>query len=284
MTSMNTKIVETKMVKEIISRTLDCHTYGGGGAVWYGKAGIGKTTTTRHLTDKVNQHAASGEPSSFRAVHYHVGEISAISGNAMKQAIKSLYQAALGRTLDTGVYRSSLPEELAIMLARELQANKIEMIFIDDADVLSPNAIRGMMLVIKIAEDMGWRLSLVFIGDELLLLSFHKVPPIFRRISEWCYFGEYGLEETWEILAELHPHFRSLDRHNEGHINQIKFIYEMIGGFPGPLVRFIQRMDFYSKRCGGVINENFLRTMCYLSQQDLEKSLKDLRRSAARRG
>lgn len=50
MTSINTKIVETKMVKELISRTLDCHTCGGGGAVWYGKAGIGKTATARYLS------------------------------------------------------------------------------------------------------------------------------------------------------------------------------------------------------------------------------------------
>jgi hypothetical protein len=278
MTDIKPQIVETNMMRDIVSRTLNLHLHGGGGSVWYGKSGIGKTATARLLADKVNQDAASGEPSAFRAVHYHVGEIAASSGNATKQAIKSLYQAALEHTLDTGLYRRSLSEDLAIILVRGLRANKIEMIFIDDADVLSPSAIRGMTFVIKIAEEMGWRLSLVFIGDDLLPLSVHIVPPILRRIVDWSYFEEYGLEGTWEILAVLHPHFGSLDRHNAEHVSQIKFIHEVIGGYPGQLVRFIQLMDYYSKRHEGAIDGNFLRAVYHLSKLNLEKALEASRR------
>ncbi|HEY0377217.1 MAG TPA: AAA family ATPase [Pyrinomonadaceae bacterium] len=275
MTHINTQIVETNMMREIIDRTLNLHLHGGGGALWYGKSGIGKTATARHLAEKVNQHAASVDPSAFRVVHYHIGEISASSGNATKQAIKSLYEAALGRAIDTGLYRRSLSEDLAIMLVRELRANKIEMIFIDGADVLAQSAIRAMMFVIKIAEDMGWGLSLIFIGNDPLPLSIQKVPPLFRRIFDWCYFEEYGLEETWEILAGLHPHFGSLDPYNAEHVSQIKFIHELIGGYPGPLVRFIQLMDYYSKHNQGTIDERFLRVVYHLSQQNREKALED---------
>jgi hypothetical protein len=261
MTNMKPQIVETNMMREIIDRTLNLHLHGGDGSVWYGETGIGKTATACYLAETVNQAAVSAEASDFRAVHYHIGEMSASSGNATKQAIKSLYKAALGRAIDTGLYRRSLSEDLAIMLVRELRANKIEMIFVDGADVLAPSAIRGMMFVIKIAKDMDWRLSLVFIGNDLLPRSIQKIPPLLRGFSLWFYFEEYGLEETWKILAELHPHFAVLDQRNAEHVSQIKFIHEVIGGYPGPLVRFIQLMDYYSKRHEGAIDVDFLRAV-----------------------
>ena len=98
------------------------------------------------------------------------------------------------------------------------------MIFIDEAGGLSVDAIQGMILVRDTAFSMHWPLTLVLIGMDDLPVKVNSKCQIKGRVSEWCYFVEYGFDDTWHLLAELHPHFAGLDKKNEEHREQIEFL------------------------------------------------------------
>lgn len=272
MTSMYSKIIETQMVREITSQTLDFHSNGGGIFIWYGAPTIGKTVTAQHLIEKINRPAGDFPGEAVHAAHYHVGEIPAGTRNIMKKSIHSLYEGVLKRPLDRAIYAGSTTEGLAIMTVQALRVNKIEMVLVDDADFLSLEAIRAMIFVHNVTKSSGSKFSLVFIGTESLPKTIMRNPSLSKRVTDWSYFEEYGLDETWEILQGIHPHFRSLDRRNKQHVNQVKFIHEMIGGDPGPLVSFLRRLDYYSKLRRGIVDETFLRAVYFISERDRGRS------------
>jgi hypothetical protein len=236
------KIVETSTMRTVMERTLAVHVLSAL-VVWYGRSRLGKTTTALLMVDKLAAIYDPNNPDAFRAVHYEVGGVEAHSGNEVKRGIKSLYNAALSTRLDDAVYVRDPPESLAARLVHGLRLRNIQMIFVDEAGLLSLNAIRGMVLVRDVAENMGWPLTIIFIGMDDLPVKMTKLPQIENRVHEWCFFEEYDLDSTWGMLAELHPHFISLNRDDEAHQKQISFIHQTYGGIPGLIVPFLQRLD-----------------------------------------
>jgi AAA domain len=267
------KVVETKMMKQIISRTMAVHTLSAI-VVWYGESRIGKTTTAEHMVAKILEAYDNNNPLAFRAKYIEVGEIPPWSGNEMKKGIKSLYYAALRTCLDEGVSQREPPEAIAARLVHELQRRNIQLIFIDEAGNLSIDAIYGMVFVRDIALNLGWTLTLVFIGMGDLPVKMDKAKQqVGGRVSEWCYFVEYDIDDTWNLLAELHPHFASLDRKNEEHREQISFLRETYGGLPGQLVLFVQRMEYRLREHRGDIDLRFLRAVHLFTARDKQRSI-----------
>lgn len=280
MTSMQRKIVETSMMREAVNRTVGLHPSGG--TIWWGTSGIGKTVTARRLVEKISRGAlADSGHESFNAVHYHAGEITA-DGNVMKKAIKSLFEGATRKSLERSIYLTSTSEGLAAHAVQALQAKNIEMILVDDANLLLSDAIRAMTFVADIASHSGHKLSLVFIGDETLPIKIKTIPSLLNSAPNWFCFEEHGLDETWEILAELHPYFRTLDRNDETHVGQVKYIHEVVGGYPGRLVKFLQLLHYDAQSRGGVITERFLYFTCRSSRENLRRSGVERKRYGAR--
>ena len=120
---------------------------------------------------------------------------------------------------------------------------------------------------------MGWTLTLVFIGMDDLPLKLEQKRQIAGRVSEWCYFVEYDLEDTWNLLAELHPHFASLNRKNEEHREQISFLRERYGGLPGQLIPFVQRMEYRLREHRGGIDLRFLRAVHLFTARDKQRAI-----------
>jgi len=267
------KVILTKMMRQIINRTLSVHTLCAL-VIWYGESRIGKTTTARYVAEKILEEYDENNPRAFRAKYYEVGEIALWSGNEMKKGIKSLYFAALGFPLDESTYIKDPPEAIALRLVHELRKRNIQLIFVDEAGCLSLDAIRGMVLVRDVAESNGWTLTLVFISMDDLPQKIGKLKQIDGRTYEWCYFEQYSLNETWNLLAELHPHFAGLDRNNEDHRAQVEFLHETYGGFPGQLIPFIHRMEYRSQEFRGKIELRFLRATHLLTARDKESSIK----------
>lgn len=269
---MPKKIVETKMMKQIVARTLAVHPLSAL-VVWYGESRIGKTTTAEYTVEKILEAYDENDPLAFRAKYVEVGEIPPWSGNEMKRGVKSLYFAALRMSLDEGVYQRDPLEAIAVRLVHELQKRRIQMIFIDEAGGLSIDAIHGMVLVRDTAQSMGWTLTLVFIGMDDLPVKIEERRQIAGRVNEWCYFVEYDLDDTWNLLAELHPHFAGLDRNNEEHREQVSFLRETYGGLPGQLVPFVRRMEYRLLDYRGEIDLRFLRAVHLLTARDKQRSI-----------
>lgn len=266
------KIVETKMMKQIVSRTLAVHQLSAV-VVWYGESRIGKTTTAEHMVTKILEAHAARDPLAFRAAYAEVGQIPAWSGNEMKKGIKSLHFAAFKSNLDEQIYRRDPPEAVAALLVHELQKRNIQMIFIDEAGGLSIDAIQGMILVRDTALSMQWTLTLVFIGMDDLPLKINRKSQIRGRVSEWCYFVEYTFDDTWNLLAELHPHFASLDKRNQEHREQVEFLRTTYGGYPGLLIPFVVRMEYRLLEHKGVVDLRFLRAVHLLTARDMQRSI-----------
>jgi hypothetical protein len=266
------KVVETKMMKQIIRRTLAVHTLSAI-VVWYGESRIGKTTTAEYTVAKILEAYDDDNPLAFRAKYIEVGEIPPWSGNEMKKGVKSLYFAALRTSLDEGIYQRDPIEAIAARFVHELRKRNIQIIFIDEAGGLSIDAIHGMVLVRDTAVSLGWTLTLVFIGMGDLPVKVEERSQIAGRINEWCYFVEYDLDDTWNLLAELHPHFARLNRKNESHREQVSFLRDTYGGIPGHLASFIGRMEYRLQEYKGEIDLTFLRAVHLLTARDKQRSI-----------
>lgn len=269
------EIVETKMMQEIMGRTLAAHGYGILVA-WYGHTRVGKTTTACLLTQKINDSFIPDNPSAFRAVYYEVGQTAV--GNGMKKGIRSLYSAVIGR-LDEGVYIREPPEALARMLVHGVIKKGIQMVFVDEVQFLSLDAIRGMVLVCDVAaNEMQWPLTIIFIGMDDMPMKLHQTPRIEARIQDWCLFREYDVETTWMFLERLHPHFKGLKKDDEEHRRQVTFIHELCGGFPGNIVPFVRKMEYRLLRHKGEIDLLFLRGVNLPTDVDKEETFAHYRK------
>lgn len=243
-------VVETGMMKSAIRRMLAVH-HLGGLCIWSGRAGMGKTTTAQHMVSLIEDAYDPDDPRAFRAMHYQAGSKNPTKSEA-KHGIRSLYYG-VGCKLDEGVYRTHLPEELAADLAHFLKKMNIQIIFVDEAGCLSLGAIRGIVLVSDTARLMGLTLTTVLIGMDNLPTKVKHIPQVDRRIHEWCYFKPCTLEETYKLLAALHPYFAGLSLKDVSHEEQINYVHDACKGMPGSLVPFVGR---FSSMFGELLDED----------------------------
>lgn len=240
-------VVETSMMRSAIRRMLAVH-HLGGLCVWSGRAGMGKTTTAQHMVKLAEEAYNPDNPRAFRAMHYIAGP-KKITLSEAKHGIRSLYYG-VGCSLDEGVYRTHLPEELAADLVYFLKKMNIQIVFVDEAGCLSFDAIRGIVLVSDTARLMGLTLTVVLIGMDTLPTKVKRSPQVDRRIHEWCYFKPCTIEETHKLLAALHPYFAGLNLMVTSHKEQISYVHEACKGMPGSIVPFVSRF-------GGMLGEVF---------------------------
>lgn len=267
------EIVTTGQMRRAASRILAIH--GGGGlGVLHGRSRLGKTTTANWITGGINDQYNTDDPDTFRAAHYEVGEITKWSGQEMKKGIRSLYHAIIGR-LDEGQYRQLPPEDLARQLVYGLRRKNIGLIFVDEAGCLSVDAIRGMVLVSDVAHLSDWALTIVFVGMDDLPTKICSLPQLEKRVHEWLYFQPYEIDETWTLLKELHPHFKSLDGTKTAHREQVEYIHETYGGVPGEIVPFIRRLSSRLDEYNSTVDITMLKAIHLATQRDKSRAIED---------
>jgi hypothetical protein len=267
------QIVITGQMHRAARRLLAIHR---GLGVLHGRARLGKTETAKWIAGEVNQQFDPDEPGSYRALHYECGEIPPRSGQEQKQGIRSLYHAAIGR-LDEGQYRQLPAEDLARQLVYGLRRKHVQLILVDEAGCLSVNAIRGMVLVSDVADNLDWTLNLIFVGMDDLPTKLCRLPQIEKRIHEWIYYEAYSLDETWELLAALHPHFKKLDGKVSSDRQQVEFIHETLGGIPGEIVPYLRRLNSRMDDPHTTIDLTLLKAIHLMLQIDKNRALKDSR-------
>ena len=269
-------VVETPFMIEVMDGVMR-NQLAGNMSCWYGHAGIGKTTLAEHLEAKINEAFSKNQtnPNAFRARHYQVGENSE-GGNEQKQGIKAVY-VAMDITLSDGEYRFRQTHELADDAVEIARRKRNKVFFLDEVGNLSTNAIRGIVTIRDRSVKIGWPISFVFIGMDDLPQKLDMLPQIRRRVHPWVYFEQYSFDETWDLLSKLHPHFLTLDRKNQKHIAQVKFIYETFGGYPGTIANFLIDFDSAIKAHQGNVDERFLRSVHYLMTDSKDKTIENSR-------
>lgn len=266
-------IVETPFMIEVMDGVMKNQLMGNM-SCWYGNSGIGKTTLAELLEMKINEAFSKNQadPNAFRAKHYQVSEIMEGGGNEQKQGIKSVY-VAMGVTLSEGEYRFRQAHELADDAVEIAKRKHTKVFFVDEAGNLSINAIRGIVTIRDRSVKIGWPISFNFIGMDDLPQKLDAIPQIRRRVHPWVYFEEYSFDETWNLLSKLHPYFSTLTKDNEEHVAQVRFIYETFGGYPGPIVLFLDDLDSAMKVKQRNVDEKFLRSVHYLMTDPKHRSI-----------
>lgn len=269
--------IETPFMCEVMRGVMD-NSLTGNMSLWYGGAGIGKTTLAEHLEMKINEafRRSPESPIAFRAKHYQVTELQESSGNEQKQGIRSIF-VAMGVTLSEGEYRFRQAHELAEDAVETARRKRYRIFFLDEAGTLSIGAIRGIVAIRDKSVKEGWPISFIFIGMDDLPQKLNDVPQIRRRINPWVYFEEYSFDDTWDLLSKLHPHFEKLKKESEDHVAQVKFIYETFGGYPGLIVQFLNELDSAGNVIQTSVNEKFLRSVHYLMTYPKDKAIETSR-------
>jgi hypothetical protein len=142
--------------------------------------------------------------------------------------------------------------------------------------------LRGLCRLRDEAESRGWPFLIVLIGMDDLPKRVKKNAQVRRRVHAWCYFKPYSLQDTWTLLAGLHPHFAALDRTSEEARAQVEFIHHTVaaaplddddasaGALPGKIVPFLKKLDAEVRSSGRSVTLTLLRAVHLLAGLDEE--------------
>lgn len=83
-----------------------------------------------------------------------------------------------------------------------------------------------------------------------------------------CFFKEYTLDEMWDFVATLHLHFAALDRRDPEGKEQVAFIRDTVGGFPGEIVPFLRKLDAKRSATNAEITLTFLKVVHMITEND----------------
>jgi AAA domain len=276
------RIVETDQMCRAANLTLGI-VRDGGLAVWTGHSRVGKSTTARRLTARMNEEPDAPDQRQFRALHYETGEIRENGGNPQRQAIRSLYYQVVGEDLMDHAYRRMPTESIVEQIVRSATRKNLRALFIDEAGCLCVGAIAGMILVYDIAENLGWPITMVFIGMDDLATKMEEKPQIKGRIREWCYFEEYNFDQTKDLLRGLHDHFPAKSKWSQALEEESEFIWEQCGGFPGEILKFLHQVDDRLADLHREIDLKVLKTVRQLVVQDHDNAVADVKAGHVRR-
>lgn len=265
-------IIVTGIMREVQKRTFAVH---GKCAfvVFSGEAGVGKTTTAREMVKALERKFSSSNPHAFRGIHFEVGRLRTGQGNEVKRMLRSVY-AATGLRLDEGVYDRYPPEEIAAELIEYLRSRRIAMIFIDEAGLLSLEAIGGLVTLLDVAHNREHYMTIVLIGMDDLPTKLRRRPQIKRRVFEWCTFTPLELKTTIKFLKAIHPYFAELNENEDEDAAQFEFVHEITSGLPGFISSFIERFDSRWRAVGEQrVDIFFLQGVHVLTQLNMEKAV-----------
>jgi len=268
--------VITPSLQDIISRTGALQMRGGVG-VWFGEPGLGKTTAALHLSDAIDNRHPPKPSRQGKALYYQVGYGLGRGSIEFKRALKGLYEGAFHTPLDHSIYTRSSPEGLTTYILEVLREKNIRSVYIDDADYLSALRIRAILYLHSVAQRLGQPIGIIFIGTTELCNTLGRVRAALRRVEDWCFFKEYDLNDTWMLLAELHPHFGTLSPSDSEHRRQVEFLHEVIGGYPSRLATFILQLNLFPPPYNQAIDVTYLRTVHAYLQRESVAGLKFLK-------
>lgn len=262
-------IVETDLMRSIRKKTFDAFDQGASIVSWAGPQGTGKTITAGWVKALIDRRLVwTGDP--FAVKDYRIGKIPD-GRNAHKDGVSSV--ASVCTRLVPHALSKWREERIVESLIHALQADNIQLIFVDDIDNLCEDAIEGLAFVVDSARKTGWRLTLVLIGIGSTMARLRQNGRIQRRVNEWCYFEPYDREGVHRILSALEPHFASLDLSRPSDLEQLDFIHGRFQGVPGDMVPFVKRVQRVSGELGHPIDMDLLKGAFLLTHEDRSRTL-----------
>jgi hypothetical protein len=276
-------IVEMPHMREAAKRTLAVHQLGAF-VVWSGQSRVGKSTTAKWLRDELNRRYDDDptNQNAFRTLYFEEGEVRSRDADELRLAIRTVYQHAVGR-LDRGVLLYEPTQSLAQQTVAGLEREKIRLVLVDEAGLWSVGALRGLVLLRNLAETLNWKTTFVLIGMDGLPFHLESAPQIIGRVVEWISFEPYSVDDTWELLRGLHPHFAGLDPDKRSDRQQVEWVWKTHDGIAGRIVSYVQRFRRrYDERDGYEVDLAFLQEAQRVTDDDIRRIYQVNQNSAKR--
>jgi type II secretory pathway predicted ATPase ExeA len=163
--------------------------------------------------------------------------------------------------MDAGSYRDGDVEALAEEVLYIIKRKRLGLICVDEAGLMTVDGISALALVLDMAKQQNYHLTIILIGMDNLPLKMDERtrPQLYRRVHQWCNFKDYDIEDSYNLISGLHPHFNSLDRTIPDQWDQVRIVHELTGGLPGLIVQFLARFDGTYKKMPHLITTDLLR-------------------------
>ena len=234
--------LETPLMLEARDRTLAAHRRRGQFVGWFGRSGVGKTTTGEWFKDRCNADADVGVPRAFRAAHFTMPVVRRW-GNPEKQALGALFDGVTETPLDVRDYRWKSQREIAHLIAQYAVTNNIQMIFIDEAGRLCPEALEGILLFLNMVAAPPYDLpcTIVLIGMHDLPTTIDQLPQVATRVSDTINFRPYTRREAHALLRQVSPYFDALDPDAGEGARALDFVIEKTGGLVRSMLQLVER-------------------------------------------
>lgn len=228
--------------------------------VWYGLAGAGKTTCGEWLVERINAAFDPNNQHAYKAMLYEAGKNT--GKNSGQRTLLTLHKFVSGYNLDVSYQRYDV-EPLAMEVLHTIKRKRIGLICIDEAGLLTVDAISALALLLDMAKSQSYPLTIILIGMDDLpsKMDQHTRPQLYRRVHQWCNFKDYDLQDTFNLLKGLHPHFNSINPTIPDQWSQVRLIHELTNALPGLIVQFLAKFDATYKKIPHLITTTLLRSI-----------------------
>jgi hypothetical protein len=267
-------IFESSMMQRAESETTDAYV-AGLCTLWAGSSGVGKTTTAEWMRDRINRAYVPENPDAFRARYLEVAQNHGRLTEPVR-ALKSVYRAVAGHSIDPGTVRGAPLDQIAQVVAKVICDQRVGMLFVDEAQRLGNDAVEAILTVYnlcgaRVTGRKRHQLTVVFIGMGNLPTRIRQRPQISRRIGKWVNFKAMNLEDTWDFLATVNAHFAALDRASVDAEAQVRFVHEVSGGHPGAIGPLILVAERTAGKLGRPLDEAVLRMAFQIDQRSMRQ-------------
>lgn len=173
-----------------------------------GARGVGKSYTLRTLAKLIEDHEVERALDDPGYAPRRVVVYEASVARGAKTALIDLYEELVGRLSST--LRRSSPRRLVEDIAWELQAQRICLVCVDEAQMIDATNLDQLRQVLDATAKLGHPFGFIFAGSEELRASLIAIKQLGQRVSAEVTVPPITANEIAPFLPDFHPHLASL--------------------------------------------------------------------------
>ncbi len=237
-------IVETPMMREVRRRMLGKRSLEGRFVTLVGPAGVGKTTTAKWIEATENENADKAVPNSFRVARMTLNTVQVGTGNVEKQVLTAVHSSVVA-PLTASASRGLTAQALANNIVQYCQTTNTQLLILDEAGRLCPEALEALTLVLQLAGDgaVPHSLTIALVGMGALPDLIKRIPQVRTRVASTIYFRPYTAIDAHRLLSKVHPFFAQLDVETTEGKEVLNWVHRKSHGLPRLMMRIVDAAD-----------------------------------------
>ncbi len=270
-------IVETPMMREVRLRMLGTRSLEGRFVTLVGPAGVGKTTTAKWIEATENEKADNAEPDSFRVARMTLNTVQVGTGNVEKQVLTAVHSAVVA-PLTASASRGLTAQALAHNIVQYCQTTNTQLLILDEAGRLCPEALEALTLVLQLAGDgsVPHSLTIALVGMGALPQLIKRIPQVRTRTAATIYFRPYTASDAYRLLSRVHPFFAQLNLDTKEGQDVLTWVHRKSHGLPRLMMRIVDAADTVLTNQNQPFSLVALKAALSLDQEDQRRQDEDM--------